>query len=166
MSAATRRPRCNGRPRNAHNGACMRSALKTKPRCNTGSSSASPSLWGEHRREVARVKYAAYPRFAAFAEMRWSRADKQDWAGFLARLPAQLRRYRQLGMGYAQSAFAVRIDAEPVADSATLADATNVQIRLSNQVNYGTIHYTLDGSVPSTASPTYTGPVTTASRGE
>jgi hexosaminidase len=127
---------------------------------------AEAGLWGEYLRDDASVEYAAYPRLAAFAEMQWSPADKQDWTGFLARLPTQLARYRQLGIGYAQSAFAVRIDAEPVAASVTLANATSVQINLSNQANYGTIHYTLDGSAPSTASPIYTGPVTTASRGE
>jgi hexosaminidase len=127
---------------------------------------AEASLWGEYLRDDASVEYAAYPRLAAFAEMQWSPADKQDWRGFLARLPTQLARYRQLGIGYAQSAFAVRIDAKPVAASVTPAYATTVQVNLSNQVNYGTIHYTLDGSAPGTASPAYTGPVTTASRGE
>jgi hexosaminidase len=127
---------------------------------------AEASLWGEYLDDDASVEYAAYPRLAAFAEMQWSPADKQDWTGFVARLPVQLARYRQLGIRYAQTAFAVRIDAEPAAASAPHADGKSVQIKLSNQASYGTIRYTLDGSTPNSASPIYTAPITTASSGE
>ena len=64
------------------------------------------NLWTEYMPTFARDEHAIFPRTAAFAETAWSPASARDWDGFLARLPAQFARYRALGIGYADSAFA------------------------------------------------------------
>ncbi|CAM5627282.1 beta-N-acetylhexosaminidase OS=Rhodanobacter lindaniclasticus OX=75310 GN=B1991_05515 PE=3 SV=1 [Rhodanobacter lindaniclasticus] len=89
-------------------------------------------------------------------QVAWSPQASRDWPGFLARLPAQLARYRAQGIGYADGAFAVDI-----ATDRNLALATGrATVTLANQAGFGAIHYTLDGSVPTPASPHYDAPFT------
>jgi hexosaminidase len=59
------------------------------------------NIWTEHIRTEDRVEYMAFPRAAAIAEVGWSPAARLDWQSFSARLPAQLARYRSLGVGFA-----------------------------------------------------------------
>ena len=56
------------------------------------------NVWTEHIREQDNVAYAAFPRAAALAELGWSPAATHDRAGFLARMPAELERYRALNL--------------------------------------------------------------------
>ena len=63
------------------------------------------SLWTEYMPTPARDQHALFPRMAAFAEDAWSPAATRDWNGFLTRLPAQLTRYKSLGIQYATSAY-------------------------------------------------------------
>ncbi|MBS0431446.1 MAG: family 20 glycosylhydrolase [Proteobacteria bacterium] len=114
---------------------------------------AQANLWSEYLTTPARVEHAVFPRMDALAEALWSPAAARGWAGFLARMPAQLARYRALGVEYADDAFAVKIDAQPGAE----ADAARVT--LSSQTGYGTIRYTLDGSEPDSHSPVYSAPL-------
>jgi hexosaminidase len=110
------------------------------------------NLWAEYMPTFARDQHAIFPRMAAFAEATWSPAADRDWQTFLARMPAELGRYRAMGIGYADSAFAPRF---------TLAAATDGQIAvtLQNQSVYGELHYTLDGSAPTPHSPLYARPL-------
>lgn len=109
---------------------------------------AQVNLWTEHVRTTERAEYAIFPRLAALAEIDWSPREKRDWNGFLQRLPAQLGRYRQLGIGYAESAFAVRAAAKP-------GDGEAIEIALASQTGFGDIRYTRDGSEPQADSPRY-----------
>jgi hexosaminidase len=68
-------------------------------------------------------------------------------------MPAELARYRALGIDYADSAFAPAFHV-----TATANDA--FQIELSNQVAFGTIRYTTDGSDPTNQSAPYARPFT------
>ncbi|TDR46487.1 hexosaminidase [Tahibacter aquaticus] len=115
---------------------------------------AQANLWVEHIRTTERVEHAVFPRLAALAEVDWSPRERRDWNGFLQRLPAQLRRYRSLGIDYADSAFAVRA---AVQTDAQAADA--VTVTLANQTGFGSIRYTRDGSTPQADSPAYTAPL-------
>ncbi|TPG46893.1 beta-hexosaminidase [Rhodanobacter glycinis] len=112
------------------------------------------NLWTEHMPSFAHVEHAAFPRLDALSEVAWSPAATNSWPGFLARLPAQLERYRTQHVNVADSAFAVDIGADR-----NLALATGkATVTLANQVGTGAIHYTLDGSAPTPASPRYGAP--------
>jgi hexosaminidase len=116
------------------------------------------NVWTEHMPTMAHVEHAVFPRLAALAEVAWSPAGANHWPGFLARLPAQFARYRAQRVAYADSAFAVDIAADR-----TVALATGrATVTLSDQAGFGAIHYTLDGSVPTPASPRYGAPFTAA----
>lgn len=60
------------------------------------------NLWAEFMRSDDRIEYQAFPRAAALAEVAWSAPTRIDWAGFSARMPAQLARYDALGIRYAK----------------------------------------------------------------
>jgi hexosaminidase len=59
------------------------------------------NIWTEHIRTEPRVEYMAFPRAAAVAEVAWSAHDQINWGDFSERLPAQLERYRALGIAFA-----------------------------------------------------------------
>src|SRR6185312_4099310 len=97
-------------------------------------------------------QHAVFPRIAALAELAWSPAGAHDWNGFLQRLPAELARYRALGIGYADTAFAPAFDV-------TAGAGGTVRVALANQAKFGTIRYTTDGSAPASASTPYVRPL-------
>ena len=121
---------------------------------------AQAPLWSEYFRTDASVARAAFPRAAALAEVLWSPASAHDWNAFLARLAVQQSRYRALDLPYAQSVFAVRIDAD------LSAKHHSARVTLSNQTNFGTIRYTLDGSAPTPHSTAYSTPFDTLASGQ
>nr|WP_246130429.1 family 20 glycosylhydrolase [Nitrospirillum amazonense] len=115
------------------------------------------NVWTEYMMTPWHVTHAVYPRIDALAEGLWSPKDKRDWRGFLDRLPAQLARYRHLGVDAADSAFAVDFTVEGGANAALAAGTATVA--LSNQAGVGTIRYTTDGSTPTSASTRYEAPL-------
>jgi len=110
-------------------------------------------LWTEQMPTFTHDEHAVFPRMAALAELGWSPAEAHEWNAFLQRMPSQLARYRALGIGYADSAFAPAFHVTAAARGALL-------VSLSNQVSYGTIRYTTDGSTPSNQSTPYGTPLT------
>lgn len=109
-------------------------------------------LWTELMPTFARDQRALFPRMAAVSELGWSPASAHDWEGFLQRLPAELARYRALGIGYADTPFAPAFDVTAGPNGA-------LNVALSNQMSFGTIRYTTDGSVPTSVSPQYVQPL-------
>lgn len=109
------------------------------------------NLWAEYMPTFARAQHAMFPRMAAWAEVAWSPASAIDWSSFLRRMPAQLARYRALGIAYADSAWRPRIRMQASGDRLT--------VTLDNQTGQGRIRYTTDGSTPHADSTPYTGPL-------
>ncbi len=109
------------------------------------------NIWTEHLPSPSAVSYAAFPRLAAFAENAWSPPEGHNWQSFLARLPAMMARYASLGITSSDAAFRVAITARPAPGGAGVS--------LSDQTGFGAIHYTTDGTQPTTASPLYTKPL-------
>jgi hexosaminidase len=107
------------------------------------------TLFTEYQPNWYRIQHAIFPRIAALAERSWS--PKADWSGFLARLPAQMSRYRAAGIVPSDSVYAVAIASEAAGDD-------KARVTLSNQGGFGTIRYTTDGSAPTAQSPAYTAP--------
>lgn len=112
------------------------------------------NAWTEHMRTPERVVHAAFPKLAAFSEVAWSAPARRNWYEFLQRLPAQLGRYRALGIGFADSVFAVKATTTPADQPAS------VHVELANQVNRGEIRYTTDGRAPQKNSPRYSDAMT------
>ena len=109
-------------------------------------------LWTELMPTFTRDQHALFPRIAVLSELGWSPASTHDWNGFLRRLTAELARYRALGIGYSDTAFA------PAAD-VTAGPQGTMRVALSNQTSFGTIHYTTDGSAPTSKSTQYVRPL-------
>ncbi|MBV8158908.1 MAG: family 20 glycosylhydrolase, partial [Dyella sp.] len=110
-------------------------------------------LWAEQMLTFAHDQHAVFPRIAALSELGWSPSNTRNWNDFLQRMPAELARYRALGIDYADSAFAPVFHVTAAANGA-------FRVELSNQVNFGTIRYTTDGSNPSDQSTPYAQPLT------
>ena len=110
-------------------------------------------LWTEQMPTFAHDHHAVFPRVAAMSELAWSPPSAHDWNGFLQRMPAELARYRALGIAYADSAFAPAFHVTATANG-------SLQVELSNQVAFGTIRYTTDGSDPTHQSAPYAQPLT------
>jgi hexosaminidase len=111
------------------------------------------NVWTEHVRTDARVEHMAFPRALALAEMAWSPPERRDWASFVARVPAAIRRDQALGLEPAESAFEVQ------AAMTYDAGAQTATVALSDLSGYGAVRYTTDGTAPTTTSPFYAGPL-------
>lgn len=109
-------------------------------------------LWTELVPDFATAQHALYPRIAALSELGWSAAGKHDWNDFLERLTSELARYRALGIGYADTAFAPAV-------AVTAAPAGTLRVALSDQTLFGDIRYTTDGSAPNATSTRYADPL-------
>ena len=94
------------------------------------------------------------PRIAALSEVVWSPKESRNWPDFVNRLEQQMKRYEASGYNYAKSAYLVTIS--PGIDSVK----KRIKLTLSNEMNYPSIRYTLDGSDPSPASRLYKSPIT------
>ena len=115
---------------------------------------AQANLWTEHMPTMKHVEHAVFPRLDALSEVDWSPAVTRNWYSFIARLPAQFARYRAQEIDYADSAFAVDIAVDRIEALAT----GRATVILANQAGAGTLHYTVDGSVPDVLSPAYQEP--------
>jgi hexosaminidase len=117
---------------------------------------AQGALWSEYIPSRRHVDHALFPRLAAVAEVAWSPMAARSWDSFLARLPAQLQRYRALGFDYSDGAFAadIKIDGGPN----TVLNGGPAKIALGNQTGVGQFRYTIDGSEPTLESSRYSVP--------
>jgi hexosaminidase len=105
---------------------------------------ATPAIVSED--ELSRL---AFPRAAALAEAAWSPPVRHGWVSFQQRLPAQMARYRKLGVQYSDAVFRTLI---LVRD----APASNrARVELSKQAALGEIRYTLNGATPTASSQAY-----------
>ncbi len=102
--------------------------------------------WSEYFPTFSHLQYMALPRWAALAEIQWTEPDRKDYADFLSRLPQLIKSYDAEGYNYATHVFDV--DADFSTDSAS--GTVDVAMRT---IDGSPIHYTLDGSDPTEASP-------------
>jgi hexosaminidase len=61
---------------------------------------AQGQVWTEYIKGPKNVEYMAYPRMSALAEVLWTPLGRKDYAGFLLRMDAQLRRLNALDVNY------------------------------------------------------------------
>ncbi|NIK09780.1 hexosaminidase [Xanthomonas arboricola] len=119
---------------------------------------AQGALWSEYIPSRWHIDHALFPRLSAVADVTWSPAAARNWKDFLARMPAQLQRYKALGIDYSDGAFAADIALEGGPNPVLAGGPAKVE--LGTQAGAGTLHYTTDGSDPTPASPRYEAPFT------
>nr|WP_326519938.1 family 20 glycosylhydrolase [Xanthomonas euroxanthea] len=119
---------------------------------------AQGALWSEYIPSRWHIDHALFPRLSAVADVTWSPAAARNWKDFLARMPAQLQRYKALGIDYSDGAFAADIALEGGPNPVLVGGPAKVA--LGTQAGAGTLHYTTDGSDPTPASPRYEAPFT------
>lgn len=110
------------------------------------------NMFTEHTRNYGRLQHNLFPRVAAVAETGWSPRERRDFRDFLARLPAQLARYRAWGLQYAQTPFEVQV--QRTDDRA----AGKVTLALHNPLGYE-VRYTTDGTPVTGTSARYQQPL-------
>jgi hexosaminidase len=122
-------------------------------------------LWGENARSRARIEYLAAPRLIALAERAW--APDPRWCDLhdeTARAAAIDADWNEFANRLGQRALP-RLDRAPLAwgyrlpPPGVLCDGRTVQANVA--LPGLALHYTLDGSEPTSASPRMTGPVDT-----
>ena len=113
---------------------------------------AQANVWTEYIPTTEHVEYMILPRMAALAEVQWTAHEKKDYADFTQRLLHLIDLYQRDGLNYAKHLFHVNAQFE------TDAEAHAVVATLST-VDNAPIHYTLDGSEPTEASPCYAEPI-------
>jgi hexosaminidase len=118
------------------------------------------NVWTEHIRTEARVEAMTWPRAAAVAETGWTPDVRRDWSDFADRLPADLDRWRALGLGYDMAALQVhaRFDTGVTPSGPAHAPQPFGEATLLGGEDLGSIHYTQDGSAPTASSPRFDGP--------
>ncbi|MBR3855388.1 MAG: family 20 glycosylhydrolase [Bacteroidaceae bacterium] len=110
------------------------------------------NLWTEYIPTYTHVEYMELPRMAALAEVQWCKPENKDYEEFKLRLMPLIAMYDLYKYNYAKHIFDINpsfvTDTENGAIVATFTTIDNADV-----------HYTLDGTEPTTASPKYTGPV-------
>ncbi len=66
---------------------------------------AQANLWTEYVSTFKHAQYMTFPRVAAMAEVLWSPKDVRNWDDFYLRIRRFTKRYDQMGINYAKSAF-------------------------------------------------------------
>lgn len=102
--------------------------------------------WTEYIPTLSHLQYMALPRWAALAEIQWSNPEKKNYENFLSRLPQLINTYAAEGYNYGKHVFDVK--ANFIANS----EIGTVDV-VMNTIDDAPIHYTLDGTDPTAASP-------------
>ncbi len=106
------------------------------------------SLWTEFSSSPEDVEYLLFPRLIAFADMAWRPKGSQNWAGFLPRLDAFTERLTAKRITHAPSMFNLDHSILPTGNGMVKVAITSTRPDLS-------IHYTIDGSIPTIDSPVF-----------
>ncbi|HEY7642714.1 MAG TPA: family 20 glycosylhydrolase [Steroidobacteraceae bacterium] len=112
---------------------------------------AQASVWTEYISTPDHLEYMVFPRLLAFSEAVWSPAAVRDYGDFERRLPYQLQRLDKQDVRFRIPEPAGLHDFYTATDDHALVD-------LRSFIPGSRVHYTLDGSEPTTDSLLYTGP--------
>jgi hexosaminidase len=110
------------------------------------------NVWTEYLKTARAVEYMVWPRALALAEVAWTPVDRRAWGGFASRVPARLRALERLGVHY-------RVPHVEGLEHDRLTLDDSVTVALRTLLPEARIHYTLDGSDPTTTSPRYERPL-------
>jgi len=93
-----------------------------------------------------------FPRAIALAEVTWSQLQQKNYSDFIRRLIPYLKRLDYNHVNYSRHLFELKLNDTVTANG-------QVMVTLSGAENGNQIHYTLDGSEPTTQSSVYMQPI-------
>lgn len=109
------------------------------------------NLWTEYIASDDHLEYMLLPRLAALSEVQWCQPGVKDWVRFRDGFRMD-RIYSQMGYAFAKHIFGIK-------GSYAVDPQKGAVVMILTTQGDAPIHYTLDGSEPTAASPRYTGPV-------
>jgi hexosaminidase len=112
---------------------------------------AQGNLWTEYVPTPAKAEYMIFPRAIALAEVDWTPQASRNYDHFVARLVQYIKRLDIYKVNYSRHLFDIRLDSR-------LNNAGETIVSLSGVSGKYQIHYTVDGSLPTSHSPLYTTP--------
>lgn len=110
------------------------------------------NCWTEYMPTYRQIEYMELPRMAALSEIQWSPRGTKDYDEFCQRTLNLIGLYDEQGYNYAKHIFDPKIRHYADTDKHCIVAelVTNIE---------APIHYTLDGTDPTQASPVYEGPI-------
>lgn len=111
------------------------------------------NMWAEYLPTFRQVEYMALPRMCALAEVQWCSPERRDYFAFLKRLPRMIQFFERDSFNYCKRVFEVQMDI-----ATDFTDATDRVILYACNSD-GNLRYTLDGTLPTTASASYSSPI-------
>jgi hexosaminidase len=113
---------------------------------------AQGNVWSEYITTPEQVEYMVFPRALALAEVLWSPKAARNWDDFADRLAPQFARLSLLNVATARHFFKVKQQME-------LGPQGQPIVTLRTNAR-DPVHYTLDGTDPTPASPRFEAPIT------
>ncbi|HUL43587.1 MAG TPA: family 20 glycosylhydrolase [Bacteroidota bacterium] len=114
---------------------------------------AQGNMWTEYVATPEHVEYMIFPRMVALAEVDWTPAHLRNYDDFRARLIRHFSLLDSMHVNYSKAIYEIQTSVSP------LSAVSGVALKLASSFDSTGIHYTLDGSDPSSASPSYIEPL-------
>lgn len=99
---------------------------------------AQANVWTEYMATTENVEYMVFPRIAAMSEVLWCNKNNRSWDLFCRRMPAQLKRYKQLDIKPSNAFYSVNFQSNLTADN-------KLQITLNCDYPDTKIKYSING---------------------
>jgi hexosaminidase len=106
-------------------------------------------LWTENVYDTKQAEYMLFPRLLALADVAWAKPGQRQWPDFKRQLPSMLAWLDKYDTRYATSVF------DPAIQILTDTVSKRQKCQFEQQIPFGQIHYTTDGSQPTLESNTY-----------
>ena len=111
------------------------------------------NTWTEYIKDAQHLEYMMFPRALAVAEIAWTPQELRSWMDFKPRMNAHIPVLQQKGI------YAFTLSDEIEATMTVDTVKQEIQVILDAEKYPAEIHYTTDGTMPTTASPLYTQPI-------
>ena len=105
------------------------------------------NLWTEYILDFKQVQYMIFPRLFALSEVAWGTSKPDNYKEFESRVMNHFKYLDKMGVNYAKSIYNINGKVVPAQNG--------VAYELSTSQNPNEIHFTIDGTVPTAQSSSY-----------